>query len=425
MPAPPDDLVKALRAGTVQRHLFFRLDHSQGEVFAWDGIGDFVLGGNVYKGVRGFAQLEGVSDSGDVQNHEVIARLNGVSLASFMGVDPDIRGRAAQIIAAWIDEYGNILWQRSVFRAKGDVLTTRFTDDENSVAPKLRAPLAEWQTPPRAYYTDKDQQRRFADDSGFSQVRKLENVTIAGWSVNEEATGGFGRVNTRYRTPYDDLDGRPLGNATRGLTVVRTDSGTNIYHYNGTTAYLEDVTGAAITSPNTGLVCDILCGGTVCYIDINGDLRTPGGNLVYLPSANPHVDERITRAATIAADGSSTSDYVGTTTSAPSTLYGGLWPLASKNGLALGPNPLARVFDNAFGCIVQHDVGTNNLVSWNASGAANYVEDVTGDAITVSGGRAKCHGNDLIISTTGVVLTSAGKRVVLPGVTNSFLRIWT
>ena len=41
MPAPPTALVNALRRGTVARHVFFEMTHSQGTVRMWDGVGDF------------------------------------------------------------------------------------------------------------------------------------------------------------------------------------------------------------------------------------------------------------------------------------------------------------------------------------------------------------------------------------------------
>jgi hypothetical protein len=67
MAAPSTALQIAIRENTVARHLFVRLQHEQGDVLAWDGLGDFVLNGQTYTGVQGLIGIEGISESYDVQ----------------------------------------------------------------------------------------------------------------------------------------------------------------------------------------------------------------------------------------------------------------------------------------------------------------------------------------------------------------------
>lgn len=426
MPAPPLPLIALLRSGHFTRRTFFKLTHSGGTVRVCDGIGNYELDGEEYLSVGGLAALDGISDSGDIQNHSVIAKLNGVALASLATVDPNIRGETATIKFAWIDEAGNAVYSRTMAVLKGSHLQTKFDAREHSVAAHLRGPTAQWQTPPRAYYTDKDQQRRFAGDTGFSFVKYLENANASGWSVDEETTGG---VPTWYGTSTssaniiglrDSLTLEPIGDNQYGVGHARTGAGGQLRQLDGGGAFAEDTT-AAPAIVNAGTPQPLKVGGTDCYVDISGDVRSPGGAII-TPGGTSSTTNRLRKQGTISADGSATAETltevnVGSTTR---HIYKTSNPGVSVGGFA--DDQTGRVYCNRNGRDVFAVVG----VVQSLADSTPYVEAVTGTACVIGSGKMQVSGSDCKVSTTGVILSNAGRRIVKQGGdAEEFLRVWT
>lgn len=436
MPAPPAALVTALRTGAADRHIFFSMTHVDGAVRCWDGIGDFQLGADVHLGVGGLMQLEGISDSGDVQNHSVSVKLNGATLPSINVTTLSIRGEAASLVFGWIDEAGTVAASRIVFSGLGDVLRTRFTVEEKSVTAILRAPLAEWQTPPRAYYTDADQQRRYSDDTGFSFVRLLENVSVSGWSKDVENAGGVPTLALNYSTFRDSVSSEVLGFDTWGAPV-RVFQATPPYVGSwGATTVVEETTGAAVTSAGpaapvasagTGAGSTMQVGGINCYIDIAGAVRSAGGKKVFPTGVSAQF---IRKQATISTAGSATADTV---TAATYTVGASTITYFRKtSGSYTYPNNdrSAIVYDNS-GLLSATSDSTSSTSGTARVGSAStstpWVEETTGNAVTYSSGLLKCNGANCVVSTTGAIITNTGKKIIPQGSTNAkqFLRVWT
>jgi hypothetical protein len=421
MPAPPSDLVDALRAGRVQRHLLFRMAHSQGTVLAWDGVGEFEFDGETYLGVAGFVQLEGVSNSGDLQNHEILATLNGVALENIGLLDTNVRGQPATITAVWLTEDGVALASRIVFVGTADVLRLKLDAESRALTVRLRGPQAEWRTPPRAYYTDADQQRRFPGDTGFKLVRSLENTTVSGWGIVPETTGGFCRCKHFSQFPdvfFDSVLGAPIGQEQNGLTLLAVFVGFGTYNLRDRAGnnFREEGTGATIrviqTHPEQpiGLIDDP---APFNFVDTAGDVRTQTLARLIVDSGG----RRVRRQGVIAGNGSATAETIVRNTVAA---YGSAGPNALN-----GADQSRLIYCNRNG----RDARATNSGFQLGSTGDLYVEDVTGAAPAWSGvtsGTLQVGGVNCVISTTGVVLSPGGRRIVRQGGTASeFLRIWT
>lgn len=415
MPAPSNTLLTALRAGTVSRHLFFKMTHSEGTVLAWDGIGKFALLGDTYLGING-GNIAGVSDSRDIQNHEVVVGLSGVPLEALHTTDPNIRNEDATILAAWISEDGTVVASKVLFEGYGDNLRTKIDGDSLTISAKLRGKLADWSSVPGNFYTDNDQRRTYEDDSGFQFVKELENSTVAGWSKDVEATAAaiLNSNPTTYRRPIESIGGELIGHDAFGMTA-RGNGASNLTGDKSSDAeyFVEETSGAYVTlSGNNWQV-----GGVNLYLDISNDVRTAGGKLVKLDKDAGSTD-KLRKITTIASDGTAGADYV-------ASVSLGAVSVLSKNGATINTTDSDRInliFDNADGAAVQRVSGTAR----NAALAENYVEDVTGTAITFDGSdHMQVGGGDCLISNTGVVLSPGNRRLVLASDTSHFLRIWT
>ena len=420
MPAPPSGLVNALRAGTVARHVFFTLTHVDGDVRCWDGIGDFTLSGNTFKGVGGLMRIEGISDSGDVQNHQVAVTLNGVALSSVNLVTLSIRNEAASLVFAWIAEDGAVEAARTVFAGLGDTLRTKFTADENSVTAILRAPLAEWRTPPRAYYTDQDQQRRFPGDTGFSLVSQLENVSVSGWSKNPEASGAVPTLRAASSSFKDDVDGVDIGVEGWGLTLFcYSDPAHSLGTRGGSTKFYEETTGAAAVATANSAGAKLQVGGVNTYIDLAGIVRSAGGLRLFPTADTTHF---VRKHGPISSAGSATSTTVTATLIATT-------PFFKKTGTTIStsaPDWSGFVYENSMSYSVY---GDGTVTSGNVLAAAGvpWLEESTGNAVTYSGGLMLCNGANCVVSSTGAIITNTGRMLRPSGSadSNEFMRVWT
>ena len=412
MSAPSAALVSALRAGTVSRHLFFRMTHSQGTVLAWDGVGKFQFDAGVavsdgvetYNGVAGFASLEGVSDSGDIQNHEIVATLNGVSLESILETDQNVRDEDARIFAVWIQEDGTVLESQQLFHGRGDTFTARLSADEKSISVRLRAPLANWSTPPRAYYTDKDQQRRFPGDTGFKFMKSLENTSVTGWGIDPESVGGSPRwiEGVEFRTA---VGFEIIGDDADGLEYLQTSLDPHSIRYPtksvSSEIYREQSTNliVSVDEPSNG---DLIVDSARAYVDTDGVLRSPAGHKLIVEE---NAAQFLRVQGLISAIGSATSERI---------TYDGQDLRGETNGL--------RVYCNHNGKRARQ---TNDAIKDYTDSVA-YVEQGTGLAAAFVGGILKVNGSDCTISSTGAVRTASGAFVVKQiGSTSEFLRQWT
>lgn len=420
MAAPNSTLLAALRGTTPPaRHHFFKMTHSQGTVRAWDGYGDMLFGGETYLGVGNLAQISGVSKSRDLQTHEVVVSLSAVPLAALQVTDPNIRGETATITCAWFAENGSLIASKLVFTGKGNFLTSAFGDRTVTLTAHLRGRMADWRAAPQSYYTDQEQKRLFAGDTGFQFVKTLENTVVSGWGLYAESTGGTVfdfSGGSGPRTMGCSLLGRALGTDLSGV-MFHANTNSDIRPFS--TATLKSQTDlVALTT--TGAGTDYTVSSAQVYVDIDGFARSSTGKLI-LPSgtdtANP-----VMLARAIASIGTATAQTFGQTTGGFTTMVG------QTGDLALTVSPYAPsaakkcAFINSSGRALA--VSGSNIV---AAPSTQMVEEGTGNNVTLSGGTVKCNGQNVVLSTTGVLLTNTGKRIYPSGgnVAADFARVWT
>jgi hypothetical protein len=404
MPAPPAGLVTALRNGTATRHIFFKLDHSAGLVLAWDGIGEFALGADVYQGVRGMMQVQGVTHSADVQNHALEVVLNGVSLAAMQVTDPDIRGRSALLFAVWLDENGNQIASRTIFSGYGDILRTKIERDTLQLTVRIRAKMADWGSVPRAYYTPGSHNRLYPADTGFSQVKNLENATINGWSKDIESAGETLVRVTPQVYFQTNINGIKAGTTNFGMGVSNgaiTPFPVQLVSVAGAaTTLLEETSGAAVNAA-AGFA---QVGGVNVYLDIVGDIRSAGGKKL-LKSGGSVSTDQVRQGKVPISDGTATTETLNTET------YGSFSGFR-RSALAAG------AADNKRWVYAEKDTFVSS------ASLAGYSEVGTGAAVTIASGKMQVSGADCHVSTTGVILSPSGRRISLTADTSKYFRIW-
>lgn len=446
MPAPPSGLLAALRKGSVARHHFFYMDHSQDPLYAWDGVGVFTYGGNDYLGVAGYVQIEGVSDSGDIQNHDIYVTLNGAGVTQFADAgirqacvdigpalattDLNIRGRAATVKVLWIAEDGTIVDSLLVVKGKGDIVKISKPDDTFVIKARIAPPVAAWDSPPRAYYTSEDQAEKFAGDTGFDYVADLQNVSVSGWSNVAEVGGGNlvvygGPVTKRpdFHPLQSAVTGNIFGDDANGMVYCGTNNTFNaqIIGDGGLAYELESF--ASIKPVGGGSAGSNIVDTLGAFlIDGSGVARNVNGKRIIGPSQNT---SRFIRAqiqiASLGTAGAETLRVAGS-----SNVNFGIY----RSSLGTSPTNVGYVYDNFNGLNVYGNPVTGAVTcKMRVNGVVTmlpYVEDVTGTALGFSGTSIAVGGTTCKLSSTGVVLSPSGRKIVLQGgdPTKEFLRIW-
>jgi hypothetical protein len=411
MAAPDSTLLTALRAGTVARHLFFKMPHSAGDVYAWDGLGSFELSGEVYFGIGNAASIQGVSTSADLQNSTIDVTIDGVPRTAML-TGSTVRGSAVTLTAAWINEAGSVVASRVLFSGLASNIRSKVDGDTLSLTVRVRGKMADWAKSPASFYNERDQERLYAGDTGFQFVKTIENGTTSGWGETEEATTS--RVFfANLQVAIDDLLGDVIGNAIYGPGSTYPGGVFSFGLVSGSTVpWTEETSGAGATA---GPFQYVKVGGNDVYLDVAGDARTAGGKKLF---ANGVSGEYLRKQGTIASVGSATADYIGTS----SVL--GLTRLL-KNGTAYSGRDSRNLVYNNKGRGYPYWNGTN-FIDYVAGTV--YLEDVTGSAVTLSGGRMQVGGADCTISSTGAVRSPGGRFIVPTGFTGAdgyFLRVWT
>jgi hypothetical protein len=440
----PEGFKRAVRAGLVERHLFMQLDHSQGYIRYWTGIGPYTFQGNVYNGIGSILQLSGVSDSADVQNHDVSVSTNAIPLSAITNIDRSIRNKSFELFAVYIDATGNELYSVQLFSGLGNRITIKPRDTEYTLAASINSRLASWGMVGETYYIPTDQERLYPGDTGFSQVPLLQNSTISGWQrgVGSPATDlAYLMAQLNYHAFIGDASGIVMGHVTYGPFFI---ANSGLWVALDSNWYLLEV-GTGNYASYSSVGSPLLAGGSNVSISGGGLLQSINANRIVDTALNAG-SPGIRRQSAISTNGTQTGEQVST------TVISGVRYIRRSTGSAGAGNYSALLYPNnglyrmsvsssgfgttGFGALSYRvDVST-------AAGSAGYL--VT-QAYGANGNQEIVWYNGLLhlrsfaagvftftqcrISTTGLVLVTSplGETRVIPsnGDTGAFVRCWT
>lgn len=94
---------KALRSGRAALAVLCEIDHPEGTVWLWTGLGMLHYGGKKWKGAGGIASITVAPRSMDIRIDEVRLSLSGIDPENLLGLDMNIRNRIAK---TWIAAIG-------------------------------------------------------------------------------------------------------------------------------------------------------------------------------------------------------------------------------------------------------------------------------------------------------------------------------
>lgn len=426
MPAPPTSLVTGFRQGTVARHLCLLHYHPGGTIAIWDGVGTINLSGVDYVGLGGLLRVDRVSDSRDLQNHDVLITVAGLSASALQTDLGEVNGVTTFVNAVWLDSAATVVASKAVFVGFGNnVRTRREADGTITATLSLRAPLADWRAAPRAYYVPTHQKRIHAGDNGFDYVKSFENAVVTGWSRIAETTGSVARYlvagggNPTIPSLRDSVLGTLLGSHTYGYPPGLYTGGTLPQNYTtrggSPVNYVEETTGANVQVNTDGTNLNLYVGGNLCYIDIAGDVRSAGGKLLF-PSGTG-ATHRLRKQSVLTAFGG--APYTEITQSAVAPQF-----MMKVGGTISGADMTAALYTNSLGHFVGVN-GSNQAVTLGPN--ALMIEQFSNDVVTYTGGRLRVGAVLCYVTSTGMVITGNSRRIFPQGGNPDaeFLRAWS
>ena len=169
------------------------LDFPSGHVRVHDGIGPLTFGGHEYLGVGTFGGMEL-----DAEDSEVAAKGAKLTLSGIPGdLVPDVltetgyQRRDAILYVGLLDKESNdwIDTPEELWSGQMDYLDIQYSGNEARVELHVEDELR--REPTQAWYTDEDQQMRFAGDRFFSDLPNVE-IYNAVWGRAVVGGGAYG-----------------------------------------------------------------------------------------------------------------------------------------------------------------------------------------------------------------------------------------
>jgi hypothetical protein len=179
------DLQQALRRGHATRHAFVQLDHPLGLVQIWSGTGSVTWNGATWLGVGALGAVGEVSETKEIQAHDMNLELSGINAATVTLQDGQVRGRAVSIWSRWIDLRTGAWFSDSAVLFSGlmDVVKTAERNGIATMTLTCRSPLFNWDAAPSVYYSNEEQLRLYPGDTGFDRMPNIPTQTLAGWNL--------------------------------------------------------------------------------------------------------------------------------------------------------------------------------------------------------------------------------------------------
>jgi hypothetical protein len=152
----------------------------------WTGFGDVVVGGNTYKGAGRLVSVDGLAPIGGTVAPTLTLRLAGVdaTIAALAIAEKDLVPGADIAIAIQVfgrspsDEWQPIDSPVQLGHWQGDQLAFNASVAQYQIELTGVSYFATRMISPTGYYSDRDQQRRYASDRGCEFMPQLADLTI-------------------------------------------------------------------------------------------------------------------------------------------------------------------------------------------------------------------------------------------------------
>jgi len=145
------------------------LDFADGFVRLNTTASDQVVGGNTYTGVGDLGTVSPIDEDASLRVTGINLTLSGASSALVTeALSSNYAGRSCRLFLILFDEaHGIIGTPYAVGTWRMDTMSLSMSDGKSAISLRANSILADWDRPRVRYYTDQDQQSRYAGDKFF------------------------------------------------------------------------------------------------------------------------------------------------------------------------------------------------------------------------------------------------------------------
>lgn len=159
------------------------VDHPEGRVWVWSGVGDLDHDGQIWRGVGILGTISPLEKTSEMTIQTVVFGLSGVSPEVVAFLDDSVRGREARAWLAAFDRRGRVI--ASPYLLVDGALDYQTLDygDDGSATINLHAQCGFW-TLERATdiaWTPEEQKKTYPTDVGLDLIPSLQNKPYT-WS---------------------------------------------------------------------------------------------------------------------------------------------------------------------------------------------------------------------------------------------------
>lgn len=160
----------------------YKLDFTSGAGYYWDGFGPLSAYSQTWTGVPGIVSRSEIPFGVDDEAGKLMLTLPGVDdavIEKIIEETPEIFGRDITLWGQFFDEALALSGTRfQLFHGTMDVPSYTVRPGENTVEIPCEGEWSDRGTSPWSFFSDRDQQARFAGDEGLAFMATLNNIKV-------------------------------------------------------------------------------------------------------------------------------------------------------------------------------------------------------------------------------------------------------
>jgi len=195
-------LITAFESSSVRIAIFVELQLASGTARFWSGVGDKTYDSNTYTGLGDLTGMEFPAETSSGAANGLNLSISGIRAENISFTLENYQYRPATIYLAALDSSDAIIADPyRIFDGFIDVMTIFDDEAQANISVKLEG-YAYGVGPSSSRYTNEDQKRSYATDTGLQYVRSLSQKTIY-WGTAASETSSYTGTG-QYLTGNDD-----------------------------------------------------------------------------------------------------------------------------------------------------------------------------------------------------------------------------
>lgn len=175
------EMQEAKKSPTPRTAIFVAIDHEDGELNLWNGIGANTWGGKTFTGAGALMSVSGIKSDAQPTVQDITIGLSGVDPSMINLTRLKVRGTQAMVWFALLDLSNRVIPDPVLLRQITlDVVSWQMTDEgDANISVVGQSYLWAFGQATRVAWTPEEQKRKYPEDSGLDMVHTIEGQKSA------------------------------------------------------------------------------------------------------------------------------------------------------------------------------------------------------------------------------------------------------